>query len=275
VLIIVSYTSILIKLEDVETMLVEQRRQAIVNRLKHDGSVYVAELCAEFNVSDMTIRRDLDVLSERKLLRKVHGGGVLIQKTSVEPHFVEKRQLQRTEKEAIARKAVQLVEDGDTVAFSAGTTTWHIASVLHHTRRNLTFITNSTNIAVTLQEVGWQNIVLSGGQFRTPSDALVGPYAERILGELNPDILFLGVDGINTTNGLTTPNIAEAQTHRTLVDSAQKVVVVADHSKLGKIALARIVPLSGVDILITDSGATHETLRDLERAGLEIIVADK
>ncbi|MGB3633348.1 MAG: DeoR/GlpR family DNA-binding transcription regulator, partial [Rubrobacteraceae bacterium] len=133
--------------------------------------------------------------------------------------------------------------------------------------------TNSTNVALTLQEKGWAQIVLSGGIFRTPSDALVGPFAERTLKTLNADILFMGVHGIHPDAGLTTPNVAEAETNRCLVDAAQKVVVVADHTKLGVIALAKIAPLSRVDVLVTDEKANPELLREIELAGVQVIVA--
>jgi DeoR/GlpR family transcriptional regulator of sugar metabolism len=256
-------------------MLAEQRQQEILDDLERAGSVSVAALSERFGVSDMTIRRDLEALSARQLLRKVHGGAVPVSKAVAEPHFVQKRRLNRPEKEAIARAALPLVGDGHTVAFSAGTTTWHVASALLHNHKDLTFITNSTNIALTLQENGWEKIVLSGGSFRTPSDALVGPCADRTLRGLNSDVLFLGVHGVHPEAGLTTPNVAEAETDHCLVQGARKVVVVADHTKLGVVALAKIAPLSKVDTLITDEQAPEEMIREMELAGVEIVVASR
>ena len=256
-------------------MIAEQRRRSILEELERLESVSVASLSERFGVSDMTIRRDLDVLSSRNMLRKVHGGAVMVAgKAATEPHFAQKRELHMPEKQAIAREAVGLIEPGDTVAFSAGTTTWTVAAELRSDARDLTFITNSTNIALTLQANGWEQIVLSGGIFRTPSDALVGPYADRILGALNADVLFLGVHGIHRGAGLTTPNIAEAETNRCLVEAARRVVVVADSSKLGVVALAEIVPLSRADFLVTDEDAPEEALDAMRLAGVEVIVAD-
>ena len=168
----------------------------------------------------------------------------------------------------------RLVGDGDTVAFSAGTTTWHVADALRRGHKDLTFITNSTNVALALQEGGWERIVLSGGSFRTPSDALVGPFADRTLKTLNADVLFLGVHGIHPDAGLTTPNTAEAETDRCLVEAAQRVVVVADHTKLGVVALAKIIPLDKVDTLVTDGRAEAKTLREIGLAGVHVVVAD-
>jgi DeoR/GlpR family transcriptional regulator of sugar metabolism len=255
-------------------MLREQRQREILEELEREGNVSVADLTRRLSVSDMTVRRDLEELSSRNLLRKVHGGAVPVEKTTAEPHFAQKQKLHRGEKRAIAAEALRLIEDGDAVALSAGTTTWHIASALRRGYRDLTFITNSTNVALTLQENGWENIVLSGGMFRTPSDALVGPFADRTLKTLNADVLFIGAHGIHPKAGLTTPNVAEAETDRCLIDAARKVVVVADHTKLGVVALARIAPLSKIDVLITDDKADRETLREIELCGAEIVVVE-
>ena len=241
-------------------MVRERRQQEIREELARAGSVSVAALSRSLGVSDITVRRDLEELSARDLLRKVHGGAVPVPKTAAEPHFVQKQKLNRAQKRALARAALDFANDGDTVAFSAGTTTWQIAETLKRDRGSLTFITNSTNIALTLQENGWEQIVLSGGMlFRTPSDALVGPFADRTLRTLNADVLFLGVHGIHPEAGLTTPNVAEAETNGCLIEASQSVVVVADHSKLGVVALAKIAPLS-------EAGA--EMLREIELAGV-------
>ena len=252
----------------------EERRRLILAEVDRSGSVTVADLVGRLGVSDMTIRRDLETLAAHKLLQKVHGGAMPAPKTAAEPHFTKKQRLNQEEKKAIAQKALPLIEDGHTIAFSAGTTTWQIADALPRREEDFTFITNSTNIALTLQEKGWEQIVLSGGIFRTPSDALVGPFAERTLKTLNADILFLGVHGIHPDAGITTPNVAEAETNRCLIDAAQKVVVVADHTKLGVIALAKIAPLSRVDVLVTDEKAPQDLLREIELAGVQAVSAE-
>lgn len=256
-----------------QKMFAEERRGLILDEVNRSGSVTVSELVGRLGVSDMTVRRDLETLSAHKLLQKVHGGAVPLPKTSAEPHFTQKQRLNPEEKKTIAREALPFIEDGHTIAFSAGTTTWQVANALPQGEEDFTFITNSTNVALTLQEKGWGQIVLSGGSFRTPSDALVGPFAERTLKTLNADVLFLGVHGIHPDAGLTTPNVAEAETNRCLVDAAQRVVVVADHTKLGVIALAKIAPLSRVDVLVTDEKADAEVLREIELAGVRVISA--
>ena len=149
-----------------------------------------------------------------------------------------------------------------------------VAEALRRGHEDLTFVTNSTNIALTLQEAGWEKILLSGGSFRTPSDALVGPFADRTLRTLNADVLFLGAHGVHPVAGLTTPNTAEAETDRCLVEAAQRVVVVADHTKLGVVALAKIIPINRVDVLITDAEAPTDMLREIELAGVRVIAAE-
>lgn len=251
----------------------ERRRRAILEKVDLEGRVSVAELAACWGVSDMTIRRDLKDLTERGMLKKVHGGAIETRKTGIEPHFTLKRNLNRAEKLAIAQTAAPFVEDEHTVALSAGTTTWYVASEISDSLTDLNFITNSTNVALSLQGRGWEHIVLSGGIFRTPSDALVGPFADRTIATLNADILFLGVHGIDLEAGLTTPNIAEAETNRLLIQASRKVVVVADHTKLGVVALTSMAPLSEIDVLITDAHAPPETLQEIELAGVSVIVA--
>jgi DeoR/GlpR family transcriptional regulator of sugar metabolism len=221
-------------------------------------------------VSEMTIRRDLGVLAAQQLVEKVHGGAVLARRGAAEPHFATKRSINAGAKAAIAEAAVAMISDGMTVALSAGTTTWQVARRLRGGFRDLTFLTNSLNVAGALEANGWHSIVVSGGSFRTPSDALVGPFANQTLRQLNADLLVLGVHSIDARTGLTTPNIAEAETNRVMVAGARRVVVVADSSKLGQVSLATFAGCDDVDELVTDSGADAATLAALADTGLRI-----
>jgi DeoR/GlpR family transcriptional regulator of sugar metabolism len=161
------------------------------------------------------------------------------------------------------------------VALSAGTTTWQVARRLRGgSVGDLTFVTNSLNVAGALEANGWHSIVVSGGSFRTPSDALVGPFANQTLRQLNADLLLLGVHSLDARVGLTTPNIAEAETNRVMVAGARRVVVVADSSKLGQVSLATFAGCEEVDELITDTGAGRATLDALADTGLRIHLVD-
>ena len=255
-------------------VLAQERRDAILRALMPSGAATVAELAGELGVSEMTIRRDLNLLAGQRLVEKVHGGAVLATGGATEPHFATKRRVNAAAKAAIAEAAVAMVRDGMTVALSAGTTTWQVARRLRQGVRDLTFVTNSLNVAGALEENGWHAIVVSGGSFRTPSDALVGPFANQILRQLNVDLLFLGVHSIDPRVGLTTPNIAEAETNRVLVAAARRVVVVADSSKLGQVSLATFAAIDEVDELITDAGGDPALVAALRDAGLDVAVVD-
>jgi DeoR/GlpR family transcriptional regulator of sugar metabolism len=236
-------------------MLAAQRQKLIVDEIRRDGAVRVRELTGLLAVSEMTVRRDIDVLASAGLVDKVHGGATLRGGLSAEePGFEAKSHRQLVEKEAIARAAGKLVEPGQAIGLSAGTTTWRLA---HHlaTVPDLTVVTNSIQVADVLHRLSRPDltVVLTGGA-RTPSDALVGPVAVNAIRSLHLDVLFLGVHGITVDGGLTTPNLLEAETDRALVAASGRLVVLADHVKWGVRGLSRIAGLDEVDVLVSDAG---------------------
>lgn len=240
-------------------MLAQQRQQAILERVRRNGAARVSDLVRELGVSDMTIRRDLEVLAERGLIQKVHGGATATGSGSTEePGFAAKSVRQQAEKEAIARRAAELVGPGTAVALSAGTTTWTLA---HHLVDipELTVITNSLPVADVFYRNGRpdQTVVLTGG-VRTPSDALVGPVAVSAIRQLNVDTLMLGVHGMTAKAGFTTPNLLEAETNRELVSAAQQLVVLADHTKWGTVGISTITKLEEAHVVISDTGLPEE-----------------
>ncbi|GAA2219575.1 DeoR/GlpR family DNA-binding transcription regulator [Micromonospora olivasterospora] len=255
-------------------VLARQRQAAILERVRATGGVRVTELAAEFGVSDMTVRRDLEALHERGLLAKVHGGATVPGAGSTdEPGFRAKSVRQLPEKAAIAARAAALVPPGSAVALSAGTTTAELARRLVDVP-GLTVVTNSLPVAEILHAGGRpdQTVVLTGG-VRTPSDALVGPLAVTAIRSLHLDLLFLGVHGIGERAGFTTPNLMEAETDRALVAAADRLVVLADHTKWGTVGLCSIVELSAADVLVTDDRLAPEGRRVLgERVGELVLV---
>jgi DeoR/GlpR family transcriptional regulator of sugar metabolism len=254
-------------------MLAQQRQQAILDLVQQHGGMRVAELVREFGVSDMTVRRDLEVLAERGLVTKVHGGATTVGTASTEePGFAAKSVRQREEKEAIARRAAQLVRPGTAIAVSAGTTTWTLANHLTDVPE-LTVVTNSIQIADVFYRGGRadQTIVLTGG-IRTPSDALVGPVAVTAIRSLNVDLLLLGVHGMSTRAGFTTPNLMEAETDRAMVTAARRLAVLADHTKWGTVGLSTIARLADADVLVTDTGIGGEVHKTLAEEVGELIV---
>lgn len=254
-------------------MFVEERQRRILERLRQGQGVTVAELSAEFGVSESTIRRDLRALERSGLLQRTHGGAVPIDGTLAEPTFLEKSAQRMEEKMAIARAAAAMVQDGESLTLDAGTTTLAVARLLR-TRRRLTVVTNSLQVAAELSDAPGIELVVTGGTVKGNTLALVGPTAERALAEVNVDRVFLGTNGIHVERGLTTPTQAEAAVKRRMIASARQVVVVADHTKLGRVAFATFAPLASVHVLITDRGADPEAVRQLTAQGLQVILAE-
>ncbi|MEY2243709.1 DeoR/GlpR family DNA-binding transcription regulator [Streptomyces sp. SAS_267] len=262
-----------------QNLLAEQRRALILDEVRRRGGVRVNELTRRLGVSDMTVRRDLDALARQGVVEKVHGGAVpVVEASTHEPGFEAKSGLELTAKEDIARTAAELVAPGSAIALSGGTTTYALA---HHLVDvpDLTVVTNSVRVADVFhsaqrtsgQRQGAATVVLTGG-VRTPSDSLVGPVADQAIAALHFDVLFLGVHGISAEAGLSTPNLAEAETNRRLVQSARRVIVVADHTKWGTVGLSSFAALDQVDTLVTDSGMPAETRAEISDH-LRLVVA--
>jgi DeoR/GlpR family transcriptional regulator of sugar metabolism len=242
-------------------MLAAERRGAILRALQSGGAVRVADLAAELAVSEMTVRRDLDTLDAQDLLRKVHGGAVTRPNRGEEPRSAEKAGQQLAEKAAIAATAAATVEDGMTIAIGAGTTTIELARHLR-ARPSITVVTNSINIFQELTDptaggAAAPLVYLSGG-VRTPSNALVGPVADAAIASFRVDATYLGVHGFDVNAGLTSPNIAEAQTNRTLIEIGGRVVVLADHTKFREVGACVFAQLRQVHTMISDDGLTAD-----------------
>jgi DeoR/GlpR family transcriptional regulator of sugar metabolism len=255
-------------------MLAEQRQQLILKEVRRSGAARVSELTELLGVSDMTVRRDLDVLASAGLVDKVHGGATVSTRLSAnEPGFEAKSHQQIEEKEAIARAAAALVEPGQAIGLTAGTTTWLLA---HHLLDvpSLTVVTNSLQVAnVLYAERRPDLIVILTGGVRTPSDALVGPLAVATLRSLHVDLLFMGVHGMTVDAGFTTPNLLEGETDQAHLASAERVVVVADHTKWGVRGLSRIARLDEAHIIVTDAGLPAEARSTLAEHVDQVVIA--
>ncbi|HEY3164075.1 MAG TPA: DeoR/GlpR family DNA-binding transcription regulator [Candidatus Limnocylindrales bacterium] len=240
-------------------MLARQRQALILDRVRETGAVRVADLARDLGVSDMTVRRDLEILHEHGLLEKVHGGATTLSGlASFEPGFVAKSGLQQSEKEAIAAAAADLVEPGMAIGISAGTTTHALAAKVADIP-GVTIVTNSIRVADVLHRAGRrdQTVLLTGGT-RTPSEALVGTFAVSQLRSVHLDQVFMGVHGMDAKAGFTCPNLLEAETDRALIEAGRRLVVLADHTKWGVIGIASIGRLDQADVLISDLGLPAE-----------------
>lgn len=251
------------------SVLNEERRRAIIELLKRDGRVLVADLALHFDTSQVTIRKDLEALHANGTALRTHGGALPAHDGALEdPTLREKEKLHRKEKLHIAAAAARLVSEGQVVILDSGTTTTAIARALR-SFRNLTIVTNAVNIAAELVGASVE-VILTGGTLRKNSFSLVGPIAEETLQHLTADVLFLGVDGFDVHFGLSTPNLLEAKVNRAMVEAAKRTIAVCDSSKFGRRSLSLILPPSGLHEVITDRGIPKADLQALKKGGIEV-----
>jgi DeoR family transcriptional regulator, fructose operon transcriptional repressor len=232
--------------------------------------VLVGDLAAELATSEMTIRRDLKGLEAEGLLRRVHGGALLAS-SRYEPTFREKSVQFVDEKRRIGAAAASLVQAGDTIILSPGTTTMQIARHLS-ARANLTVVTSAVNIAVELAGDPEMDVIVTGGHLRGTTYALVGSLAEENLHSLHVDKVFLGGNGLTVEHGLTTPDLSVATTDRALLRSAERVIVTVDHSKIGRATLCQTAPIDMIHTVVTDSGIRADQRQAFERAGVQMVI---
>jgi DeoR family transcriptional regulator of aga operon len=250
------------------------RTADILRKLRQAGSVSVDTLSQEFGVSLTTIRRDLQELEEKGLLRRTHGGAVPIEPLFYEP-FRHDRSFQdqvgkfADEKRRIAMAAAEFVSAGDTVAVTAGTTTTEVIRNLPRLD-GITVITNTVNVAMELSARKDVDVFVTGGHLRGDWFSLVGPVATASVKGVFIDVLFVGVNGIDAHRGLTCLNPDEADINRTLVQQAKRKIAVTDHSKLGVVTRWMICPVDRIDMLITDTGASDEMIAPFVERGLKV-----
>lgn len=251
------------------------RMNAILTALQQSGSVSVEGLCRELRVSAMTVRRDLDELEAQGRLRRTHGGAV-----SIEPFFYEPFRNDRSfqaqvekladEKRRIGRAAAALIKEGETIALTPGTTTTEVVRGLPLNQK-ITVVTTTVNVAMELSKRKDLDVFVTGGHLRGDWFSLVGPTAAQSLAHIVIHTLFLGADGIDAKSGLTCYSSDEVYVNSALIRHAHRKIAVTDHTKFGKVAGWSFCPISEIDVLVTDSGATDEMLSAFENPPLEIV----
>ncbi len=252
-------------------LLNEERRRAILELINRDGRVLVNELAKAFDTSQVTIRKDLEILHADGLIHRTHGGALPSRDGALaDPTLREKEKLHRKEKLKIAEAAAAMVSEGQVVILDSGTTTTAIARALR-AFHNLTIVTNAVNIVSELAGTDVE-VILTGGTLRKNSFSLVGPIAEETLHKLSADILFLGVDGFDVEYGLSTPNLLEAKVNRVMVEVSKISVAVCDGSKFGRRSLSLIVPPASMQHVITDHSIPKSDLKTLTKAGIDVTV---
>jgi DeoR family transcriptional regulator of aga operon len=247
-----------------------ERLGAILQSLSERGNVDVDDLTRDLDVSPATVRRDLQALHEQRLLERTHGGAVAIGGLYELPMRYRSSR-RREEKLRIAQAALKHVQDGMSIALTGGTTTTEIGRAAIQ-RENLTVVTNAINIAAELAVRSNIRLIVTGGVARSASFELVGPLAETILAQLHVDVAFVGVDGIGARAGLSTHRDVEAHTNRVMAARAARVIAVADGSKVGATALARICGADEIQALITTADADPAEREAIAALGVDVEV---
>jgi DeoR family transcriptional regulator, aga operon transcriptional repressor len=248
---------------------IAQRHKIILGELEKEGFVRVLDLSERLGVSEVTIRKDLKELENRKLLVRSHGSAGLMSPMINDRHIDEKEKVQVKEKLRIAEAANLLLKKNDRIIIASGTTVLIFAQKISITDP-LTVITPSVKVSLTLCYKPNIEVIQLGGSMRKSSASAIGPYAESLLSEMICNKLFIGVDGIDLEAGLTTSNIAEAHLNQYMLNAAQEVIVLADSSKFGKRGFGKICNFNRIHHIITDTGAPPSTVQIIRDKGIEV-----
>jgi len=254
-------------------MLAQQRRKKILELLQEEGSARVSSLSKLFEVSEPTVRQDLERLEADGYISREHGGAHL--KTI--PEQVRSLTLQHTEnmdkKMRIGKKAAGMIEDGDFIILDSGTTVTEIAKNLQ-SKKGLKIITNSLNIALLLGAHHEFEVMVTGGEFKAPTLSLTGEKAADFFEQIYVNKLFLATGGVSIETGLTYPGFNDIQVKKAMIESATETYLVADSTKIGRTSFAALGPVELVQYLITDADINPKTKQQLENRGIQVIIAD-
>lgn len=251
-------------------MLVEERRQRVLDLVSKRGFVALADLAQRIQVSESTIRRDIDFWHQQGVLRPTRGGAVFTGNGGPLPTLEERCSAQLEEKRAVARQAVARIRDGDSVLLDGGTTTLEVARLL--VGRSVQIVTNSLPIAALFASRHEADLVLLGGYVYPRTGVALGPWTVRMMEDIHVHQAVLSIGGI-TDKGLFNSNLLLVETERQMMRCADEVVVVADHTKIGRPALAYLCALATIDTLIVDDGLSREQRQLVEQNDVRVLIA--
>lgn len=260
-------------------MLSEQRYKEILNLLEREGSVKTTALCSAFGASRETIRRDLETMESRGMLRRIHGGAMRLEdsqdKGVLYSSFDKRQKEHRSYKEEIALEAAKYISEGQAIALDSGTTSLALAKVIKNRFRALTVVTNSLAIANELAGAEGITLVMTGGVYRSDEEAFVSDIATLIFSKINVDIFFLTTCGISVERGVTYQRMDEILVQNKMMEASEQTIVIADSTKLGVNSLVKMCGIEAVSVIITDSQASADQVADFERAGVRVVVSKK
>lgn len=256
-------------------MLKQSRRNQIMELLKRDGEVEISSLCRMFDVTEMTIRRDLSFLTAENNIIRTHGGALLIQDDSIAEPSYERRIVDSSEsKEEIARKALGLIKNGDRIYLDSGSSTFHVAKQFPNSARNVV-LTNGINIAAEIIIRNNVSVIMIGGELRLNTMSTRGSLTEELLSQFHIDVAFVGANAIDQQGNIYVANTSERCLKRLVMEKSDKTYLLLDHTKFNKTSLIQYAQASQFTGIITDSNLSQQTLDDFQDKGINLIVSDK
>ena len=248
-----------------------ERQQELTRLLERTGRLSVAQICEQFSISEATARRDLEALSEKGLIQRIHGGAILVRQAAPEEPILRRSHEQEGEKERIGRTTAALVRDGETIFLGSGTTVLQVGQ--HLVKRKITVITNSLPVINLMSEKENISLIALGGVLRDSELSFIGHITEQALSEVRADKVVIGIRAISLEQGLTNDYLPETLTDRAILKAGRENIVVADHTKCGVISTAFLAPLTAMQTLVTDGGTDTEFIEALRSQSIEVIVA--
>jgi DeoR/GlpR family transcriptional regulator of sugar metabolism len=248
------------------------RQLQILQHVQRQQRISVADICATFEVSEATARRDLESLASEGKVQRVHGGAIALTQAPPEQPILQRQDEQSQEKLHIGQAAAALVQDGETVFLGSGTTVLEAARSLRG-RRNLTVLTNSLPVVNALAGAEGITVICLGGELRDSELSFIGHITEQALTEVRADKVIMGTRAISLEQGLTNDYLQETMTDRAILKAGHEVIVVADHSKFGRVATALLTPIESVHTIVTDKGTPQDFLDAVQERGLRVVIA--
>lgn len=250
----------------------EERQNTIIDLLGRKGRLSVAEIVTQFQVSEATARRDLEILAEQGRLQRVYGGALPVTQAMPEPPILERETEHAFEKQRIGQAAAGLVQDGETIFLGSGTTVLEAARHLP-ALRSLTVVTNSLAVLNILAGLTHITVIALGGMMRPSEQSFIGHLTEQALAEIRMDKVFIGVHAISLDHGLTSDYLPEILTDRAIMKAGRQVIVLADHSKVNTVSTALLAPVSSIHTFVTDSGTPADFITGLKQNGITVQLA--
>ena len=249
-----------------------ERQRQILLLLSKQGRLSVAEIVEQFEVSEATVRRDLESLASEGKVQRVHGGAIAVEQAPPEMPILERENEQPHEKVRIGRATADLIADNETIFLGSGTTVLEAAKNLRD-RKNLTVITNSLPVLNTLAGLKEITVISLGGMLRDSELSFIGHIAEQALAEVRVDKVVMGTRGISLEDGLTNDYLQETLTDRAILKIGREVIIVADHTKVNRVSTVQLAPLDSMQTFVTDSKADKKFIAALKKQEINVIVA--